>query len=136
MNVISIDLANAEMEKWLDHKRVSVARRESKKLAIDGLASEIAAGNLVLMPDTFKLKYTLKFPITSESGEEALSELEFMPRLRAQDVVPYMKGIKADDLKGTLRANIAALTRKSMGIIQKMDTEDMDVAESVSLFFI
>lgn len=132
---VEISVATEDINKWLDHKKVSETKRESKKAAIEALVNEVTDGYLALMGD-YKLQYNLKFPIEDSEGNAFLEKLEFVPRLQAKDLFPYMKGVKAGDLDGNLRANICALTKQSMGVISKLDTEDMSVAESIAVFFL
>lgn len=132
---VEISVATGDINRWLDYKKVSDTKRESKKAAVEALVSEVTDGYLSVMED-FKLQYKLKFPIEDSEGNIYLEKLDFVPRLQAKDLFPYMKGVKAGDLDGSLRANICALTKQSMGVISKLDTEDMAVAESIAVFFL
>ena len=135
MNVVDRDTAALDIERWLDHKKVSSRKREQRKDEIESLIAEVQDGTLVV-DDNCNLVYSLKFSISDEGGSVAVDELKFKPRLRASDLEPYLKGVKATDADGRVRAYVCALTNKPVGIVSKLDTEDKSIAENIALFFL
>lgn len=128
-------VAIADIERWLDYKRISDKKRESNKEYIDSLVSEIEEGNLTVNDDCI-LVYSLKFAIEDEGGNPTLEQLTFKPRMRTADLDPYLKGVKATDADGRVRAHICALTGKGMAMIGKLDTEDISVCSTIAVFFL
>jgi hypothetical protein len=134
MNVVDRDTAALDIERWLDQKQIGSRKRESKKDDIENLIFEVIDGNLVVEDDC-SLRYKLKFPIIDKNGSVVVDELKFKARVCDQEIQSYLKGVKASDAFGIVRAYICALTNTSAGIISKLDTEDKSVADAVALFF-
>ena len=132
MDVISKDIAQIEVEKWLDHKKIGSKKRELQKDNIDTLIDAIAEGALVLKDDC-TLVHTLKFPT---DGELSIKVLEYKPRIKMETIQVHLQGVKAADADGRVNAYIAALTSKPKDLIKKLDTEDYSICQSVAIFFL
>lgn len=135
MGVVEKKVAVADIEGWLEYKKIKPKKREEREEQIELLISEVEAGNLTV-EDGFNLKYQLEFPIQDKEGNVAVSELDFKPRMNSLDLSPYLKGVKPQDADGRLTAHVSALTGKGSGMIKKLDTEDKGVAEAIALFFL
>ena len=132
MTALSPEVAMQEIEKWLDHKKVSASKRESNEEAINELAEEISAGNLIL-DASFNLEYSLKSPIISE---EATKKLVFKPRLKIGTVYSHLQGVKPTDADGRLFAYAAALTSNPKEVIKNLDIDDWNIVKAVVVFFL
>lgn len=131
MSKINKEMAVADVNKWLDAKKISQSKRELQKDSIDSLVDAITEGWLMLNADTaFVMK--LKFPL---DGEDPLEELTFKTRVRTEQIKNHLKGVKATDIDGRLLAYGAALTSQSSTLINKLDTEDQSLVQSISVFF-
>ena len=71
---IPLKTAEAEIKKWLDHKRVKPKKRESLQDNIDSMVDSIVDWTLVLQED-MKLVHTLSFPLENDKGEVTVKEL-------------------------------------------------------------
>jgi hypothetical protein len=132
MEVVVKEVAKAEVEKWLDYKKVGGTKRENFKDSIDTLAGFISDGSLTLKEDkTFE--QALKFPIGSGGS---ITKLEYKPRIAMSVVNEKLKGVAATDADGRLLAYTAALTGQPKNIIKELDTEDNAVAQAVVVFFV
>lgn len=129
-SAVSLDVAISEVQKWLDHKRIRPAKRESLKIHIENLQNAIAEGDLVLNED-YTLTQKLLFPV----GETSIDKLDYSPRITFSQVEPYLK-TSGDGGDGRLNATICALTKKPLGIIKAMDNEDRSLATDICIFFI
>lgn len=132
MSALAPEVAMQEIEKWLDHKKVSANKRESNEEAIKVLAEEISAGNMVLT-DSFNLEYKLKSPIKSE---QPTTQLVFKPRLTIGTVYNHLQGVKPTDADGRLFAYAAALTTNPKDLIKNLEIDDWNIVQAVVVFFL
>ena len=133
MSALSPEVAMQEIEKWLDHKKVSASKRESNQEAIKSLAEEISSGSMVLDDTTFNLVYKIKYQSVTEAP---VKELIFKPRLNIGAVYNHLQGIKPTDADGRLFAYAAALTNNPKEVIKKLDIDDWNVVQAVVVFFL
>lgn len=125
-------VARADVDRWLDYKKIGDHQRNERSDEIELLTAEIAEGNIVLHDD-YKLELTLKFPL-GETGNTNV--LTFKPRLQNRDLASALRGIKADDAEGRMAAYAAAITNETRGIISSLDSVDLRVVKSIVYFFI
>lgn len=131
--VVSREIAQQEIDKWLDFKKVSPKKRETNKDSIEALVDAIIEGTLVLKDETKVLVHTLRFPT---EGEDPIKVLEYKPRLKMDAVHAHLNSVKSSDADGRVAAYIAALTTKSKTVVKAMDTEDYSIAQSIAIFFL
>ena len=129
---IDFETAKADVDKWLDHKKVRDNKREANEDAIEGLVDAVVYGQLVLEKD-FSWTMNLDHPI---EGDVPMEKLTFKPRLRVSETHSKLKGVKSGDADGRVMALIAALTGKPFAIIGKLDTSDYAVSQNIAVFFI
>ena len=132
--VISADVAEKEVLKWLDYKKYSTSKREDQKDSISIMENAICDGDLVLNKDNVFIQ-KLKFPIKDEDGKEVLSELKFVPRIPVIDIEKKSKGMEANNYS-VVRAYICALTKINSGLVGRLDTEDHRVSQAIVSFFL
>lgn len=132
MDTINVQTAQNDVEKWLDLKKIGSAKRQSMKDSIENLVDGIREGFLSIN-EKGEIKQTLKFPL---GEDESIKELVFKPRISIKEVKPYLKEVKSSDVDGRLAAYVAALTNTSKDIIEKMDSEDSGVSNSIAVFFL
>lgn len=132
MIVVSKEVAQVEIEKWLDCKKISERKRETTKDNTAALVDAISEGGLVLTEKN-ELVQTLKFPIGETSPVEKLT---YKPRLTVKEVNTKMQGVKANDVDGRVTGYIAALTNLTMEEVKKLDTEDYGLAQNIAIFFL
>src|SRR5688500_8981322 len=117
-NVINRETAEAEVNKWLEKKKVFQSTIESEKASIEILVEAIQRGILVYNEPDNSFTYTLLHPFGEDSSVHVLN---FVGRLNDNMVQKYMKGVSATDGDGRLNATIAALTSTARGIISNLD---------------
>lgn len=132
MDKINVETAQQDVEKWLELKKIGSAKRQSMKDSIESLVDGIRDG-ILSIKDTGEIQQTLKFPL---GEDEAVKTLVFKPRISIKEVKPYLKEVRSSDVDGRLSAYVAALTNTSKDIIEKMDSEDSGVSNSIAVFFL
>lgn len=131
--VIARELAEAEVNEWLEAKKVFPSTIEDNKDSVEILVEAIMYGVLKLEPEDKSFTHTLLFPL----GEDGASVNTLKYRYRVNDKIlqRFMKGVSAKDGDGRLNATIAALTETARGIIEGLDTMDKKVANAIAIFF-
>ena len=128
-DVIAIEVAQKEVEKWLDFKKVDEDKRADNAEGINALAKSVSKGYLRLN-ENHEFIQTLKFPI----GD--LKELKYKPRLKMNEIHVKSTNVKAGDANGLITAYICALTDTNSGLIKEIDTEDNRIAQQIAIFFL
>ncbi len=128
-DIISEEQARKEVESWLDFRKVPDNKRKININSTNNLVKGIMEGFLVLDPEDFTFKQTLKFPI----GD--VKVLVYKPRLTMGEVAEKLIGVNPLDSIGNTIAYTAALTGQPTGIIKKIDTEDFTLIDHLSFFF-
>lgn len=130
--VVSKEVAQAEITKWLDSKKIGSLKRESQENQINVLVEAICDGFLKVESDC-TLVQTLKFETTEG---KPIKELRYKSRLTLKEVNQHLQSVKATDVDGRILAYAAALTGEAKGILVRFDTEDSSVMQAIVLFFI
>ncbi len=141
--VITLEKAQEEVQKWLDYKRLDVyfleEANEGEHKTTEGTEDEIRAaqdmvkqfirGTLSLNED-FSITHKLMFPIS-----ENVKEISYAPRVAVAKIQAKMRGVKKDDMMGFSIAQIAAITNENTSILRNLDSIDMRVAQTICSFF-
>lgn len=135
MEVVSKEIAQAEVDKWLDFKRIRPSKRESNKEYIDALVAGICDG-LLILKDDMRFEQNLQFPIEDKTGGSSFKTLEYKPRINVSLIQLHLQGVKTGDADGRLLAHVTALTAKPKELIKKLDTEDYGIALAIAVFFV
>jgi hypothetical protein len=131
---ITPEIAEVEITKWLDKKKVYQSVREANKANIKILVEALTRGDLVHLPETNGFKHRLLHPIESE---KKTTELEYAGRLNDITLSKYMKGVDSDDGDERLIAILSALTGGTpKGLIRALDSLDKKIAMAIAVFFI
>lgn len=132
---VAREVAEREINQWLDKKKIHQTTREGYKDNIDLLIESIVRGDLAYVPDTNGFKHKLCHPLEAD-GVQTITELEYKGRLNDKMLNPYTKGVAAGDAFGRLDAIICALTSQSRGIINNLDSLDKKISTAIAVFFI
>lgn len=133
MTKVSREVAENEVNEWLDFKKISTKKRETQKEYIDVLIDAMCDGVLVLKSETKEFVHNLKFPT---EGEEPITTLTYKPRLQFSQVKGHLQTVKTGDGDGRFIAYMAALTAKPKQVFEKLDSEDLSIAQAITLFFV
>ena len=133
MSKVARDVAELEIEAWLDHKKVKSKKRESLSDNIEALVEAVEEGVLSFDEDSGELVQRLEHPV-GENGY--LKELRYKPRLKVGQVHRHLKGLDSGDLDGRMKAYICAITNQSSELIGGMDSDDYGIPNSIVVFFL
>lgn len=126
---VNRETATAELEKWLDAKKISQNKRDTLMDVESEIIDAICDGYLTLDEKTMEWKHVLKFPLDN------LKELKYAFRVNAGKIEAKTRTIKADDLSGRVRAYVSVLTDEPNGIISALDTADSSIAGAIASYF-
>lgn len=129
MSKVSQEVAEREVNEWLDFKRIKTSRRKDLEDQIEGLVNLVMEGDMVILEDK-TIELALGQPLDSKS------KLTFKPRLSLREVQPRLREVKPGDADGRLMAYICALTGESMGVLGLMDTVDYTACTNIAVFFL
>lgn len=132
MSKVERQVAESEVQKWLDFKRIGDKKREAQKPQIEVLVDAVEDGDLVL-DEQMVFVHTLKFPLMNE---QPVKELSYKPRLSVLDIHSKLEGVKSSDADGRVLAYVAALAGKPRQIIKSLDSEDYAISQALAIFFL
>ena len=135
MSKIALDVAKADIDKWLNYKKVKPGKRESYSDNIEKMIEAVQDGTMIVEKD-HKLKYKLAFPLKNSDKEETVTHLTFVPRLTVREITARMKGIKSGDADARVMGYVAALTNTPAGVLGDLDTEDNSICQAIATFFL
>ena len=133
MTSVSREVAEAEVQAWLDKKKVFESNRENNKDSVEILVDGVCQGVLSLDQTTWKFTHKLLFPFGDQIKVE---ELKYHSRLNDKMLKPYLNGVKPSDAEGRLLAYIAALTGQARAVLEELDTADKKIAMAIAIFFL
>jgi hypothetical protein len=133
MSKVSEEVAEKDVQRWLDTKKFSDEKRTNMEASIKEMVGYVKEGNLIISDDG-KITQKLNFDI---GEEEKISEFEYQNRISVDDIHKRMTGsqVKAGDVDGRIRVYVAALTRKPYALIGRLDSTDWSVASTIASFF-
>lgn len=128
MPVINRELAEKEVNKWLDAKKVRSTVRRENKLNIEAIIDGFEDGLLILSEETNCIKQILIHPTT------AIKELIIQPRLKVSERISKLKGA-GDDADSRVVALLAALSGNLTEVLKGLDADDLAVSRNITAFF-
>jgi len=132
MENVSLEIAQKDISSWLDSKRVSEKKRKDNERVVDTLVSAVMEGNLVWDEEQKLLKQRLQWPV----GEnEELKHIDFKQRITQGDISARLRNAKSDDAFAVMGVYISAITGQPIAILDKLDSSDYSIAQSVAVFF-
>lgn len=138
------EMAMEELQKWLDYKKtkVKLVKSDSDDVKDDEavkanteIVEAIMAGDLIIDED-MNMRYKLTFPVKSEEGTSALSELKLKPRLTAYEVQKATKGINKEEPFALFIGYIHVLSGEIKGLINKIDSTDFALLQKIVGYFL
>ena len=128
MPVLNRELAEKEVNKWLDSKKVRATVRRENKDNIEAIIDGFEDGLLVLSEETNAIKQTLIFP----TG--AIKEIIIQPRLKVSERIERLKNA-GNDADSRVVARLAALSGNMTEALKGMDADDLAVSRNITAFF-
>jgi hypothetical protein len=134
LKVISSDIAEEEVRKWLDWHDVDVADDASGKQVVATFVNLVCKGRIVINEDLSILQ-TLRFPFEID-GAPSIKEVKYASRISMDKVDERLAGVKSGDSKGRIYAHLSALSGCPIGMFRKLDSHDAKTAVAIfSVFF-
>lgn len=132
--MISREIAEQEVSKWLNLRGTSQKKREKFQDNIDNLVDAFEEGVLELNEDG-TIVQKLQFPVGEGGGVKTLT---LKPRLTVGEINTIKQGnkVKAGDGDNTVLAYIAAITEKPFNLLYKLDISDYNISQNVAVFFL
>lgn len=131
---VPLDIATAEVNNWLDAKRITEKKRQEYADFIENLIEGVMEGFLVVNSDN-TLTQKLAFPILDENQSEVLNSLNYKFRISEADKIKYRKSVQKDD--NGFMLTLLALTDAPRGHITLLDSSvDKPLADAIALFFL
>jgi hypothetical protein len=127
---ITPELATDEINKWLDSKKVGSKKRESQSIAIETLAYGMVDGDIYVNADG-DIVQKLKFP--ENLGD--IKELVYKKRISANEIEQKQSAAKNINSISLSVVYASALTGVAVGLLKKLDTEDLNLVSAVAVFF-
>lgn len=129
---VNVETAQDDVNRWLEIKKVGESKRQSMNDSINNLVDAVADGTISIDSEGM-ITQNLKFPL---GEDKSITALTYKPRISVGEAKKWLKDIKAGDIDGRLTAYVAALTGQAKEVINKLDSEDNGVAQSIAVFFL
>ena len=129
---LTAEQARADFEKQLDFLNITPLERTNNDDVIDVMVEAIQMGRISIKDD-HSVVQKLLHPI---GKEVTIDKLTFKPRIQDRDLTIHLKGVKATDVDGRLRAHVAAGTGVSKGVLSHLDRADSKITHAYITFFI
>lgn len=134
---ISREVAEKEVESWLDRMSFRKSKREKKefKESVENLVDSMMDGLLSICEDG-SLKYKLQYPVKDDEGNPVLSELTFGKRITIENFAKQIKISKAETSEEKSVVLISTLTGEPQGLITKTKMGDFTELGGMAAFFL
>jgi hypothetical protein len=135
MNKVSEEIAEKDLQEWLERNHISEDKIESAvgESQLKIIKKAIQSGRLVLNEDG-KLSLSLSSPIGSLSSP--ITELVFNARVNRKMVMTHLSGVKSDNGDMRLVAYMGASTGINKTILLELMPEDQSIADAITVFFV
>ena len=130
------EVALQEVNALLDKKKLLPKRREALQAPIDAVAEAVSLGFVEIAADG-SITHNLIDPIVDVvTREPVLSKLTYKARLDPATVNKKLGELKALTQVTQTALISTLLTDQPIGIINKMEPQDRNICDCISLFFI
>jgi len=127
--LVSIDVATADVERFLDARFVPDVSRKDNEISVNKLIAAVQYGQL-MVSNSGSLTQKLNFPILASDNSVVLGELKYKMRLTMNEVEQCLKSdAPANRMYGSF------LTEQNSEMIGKMDTSDLTILSHIVVFF-
>jgi len=131
-DVISKEVAEEEVTKWLDDLDVSQETRDGHFIApvIKDIVKAVQRGLLVINEDG-----TVTQTLTTPLAGGATKEIKYSSRYKIGDWHKKVRGIPKDDSIGIMLAKLSLLSGEVVAVFEKLDNKDYGIATNIAVFF-
>lgn len=125
---VNREQAEAEVNAWLDHKKILPSQREDYKAHIDRLIEATMYG--VLSWGDGECIHHLQFPITG------INEIKYSFRANGQTLSKGLHDVKPEDADGRFYAYISSLCNQNKSVVKLLDSSDLAIGKAYAIFFL
>lgn len=134
MDPISKEVAEADINRWLDELETDDDTRKANQTFTDVLVKAVCKGYLTVTEKN-ELVQKIKYP--AEGADSPVTELKYKNRLNVNAVYKYTKAMDATDADGRVHAHVAALTGYPLGVVRGLEMRhDFKIAQAIVVFFL
>lgn len=130
--VMDIEVAEAEVSKWLDLLEVSPDTRSNEFIsAVIKKITELVSKGLWIFNDD----ETVTVKILKPLGDGKTTEINYSNRYTIGDWHTRIKNIAADDNTGRVLAKLSMMSKLPLDVFKKLDNKDYANHSNVAVFF-
>lgn len=133
--VIPFEDCQSDVKKYLIKKKMLPLRMKALEGPIDAVAEAMSLGFLII-GDGDVITHTLIEPVKDSTGAVSLDKLTYKARLSPADVNKKISELKVLTQATQTAAISSMLTDQPVGILNKMEPQDRNICDCISLFFI
>ena len=133
MEKITYEIAQKEIETWMDARRVSQSKRKNNESGVETLIEAVMYGQIVINEDTNQITQNLAYPL---GEDESVKTLVYKSRITQKEVQDRVSSLKSQDSLSIISAYISALTLQPIAVLGKLDSTDYSLCQAIAVFFI
>ncbi len=129
---VAVKEIQAFVKKWDEKSKPDYEIEQDYPHFIEALEQGLA-----IIDENQKVSFKLKYPIKTDEGNDALTDVSFRTRIRPNDLANITKGldIGKNQVEYTLRC-FAYLTGQDKNMLNKLEKFDYKVIEQISTIFL
>lgn len=132
--VISIELAEQELDAWVSRKKLLPSRMKAVKEILPVLVEPLQYGFLTIQADG-SIDQKLIEPVCDSNGVPVLSSLKYKARVTPTEQNNAFAATKDKTVEGRTMAMLSLLTGEMPAMINKLENQDRQIADTIALFF-
>jgi hypothetical protein len=137
MEVVSVEVATATVNEWLDFKKIPDARKAALSGMIEVLVNAVSEGHLSLDEETKTWNHALIFPIENNDGVVTVRELKYKARINEFDKSNPKRVVKGTDFDSQMLVAKLALTKADVNVLKSLDeSTDKQISDAIAIFFV
>lgn len=132
--VVSIEVAEKELEAWVSRKKLLPSRLKAVKEILPVLVEPIQYGYISINADGTILQKLIE-PICDSNGIPVVTEFTYKARVTPTEQNNAYAALKDKSLDSKTMAVLSLLTDQLPAMINKLENQDRQIADCIALFF-
>jgi hypothetical protein len=132
--VVSYEVAEAELTAWVGRKKMLPSRFNSAKELFPILIEPIQYG-LVIIGTDGSITQRMIEPVCDNNGVPVLTELKYKARVTPTEQNNAYAQLRDKSVEAKTMATLCLLTGQIPAMINKLENQDRQIADAISLFF-
>lgn len=133
--VLSIEVAEKELEAWVSRKKLLPSRMKAVKDMLPVLIEPLQYGYITINTDG-SIDQKLIEPVCDSNGVPALTDIKYKARVTPTEQNNAYAKMKDKDIDSKALATLSLLTDLAPAMINKLENQDRQIADSIAIFFI